>query len=52
MSYFKKTDGSVNTATLDGATSETIDDETTLVISSQYDCVMLQDYDTGKWAIL
>ena len=47
----KKIDATGNTVTLDGNASETIDDSTTLVLSSQYDAVRISS-DGSEWWIL
>jgi hypothetical protein len=47
----KKIDSSANTVTIDGDGSETIDDSTTKVISSQYDAITVQS-DGSEWWIL
>lgn len=49
--HIKKIDSSGNTITLDGNASETIDGETTKVISVQYDNVMLIS-DGSNWHII
>jgi len=47
----KKIDSSVNTVTIDGNSSETIDGSTTVVISSQYDSVTIHS-NGNEWFIL
>lgn len=49
--HIKKTDSSANTVTIDGASSETIDGETTIVIATQYASVMIICDGTG-WHII
>lgn len=47
----KKIDSSANAVTIDGNGSETIDDSTTYVISSQYDSITVQSDGTEWWII-
>lgn len=47
----KKIDSSANAVTIDGDGSETIDDTTTRILSSQYDAVVIQN-DGSEWWIL
>lgn len=47
----KKIDVSGNTVTIDGASSETIDDKTTLTLAYQYDAVRIAS-DGSEWWIL
>ena len=49
--YIKKTDSSANAVTIDGNGSETIDDSTTRVLSSQYDSVTLVS-DASEWWVV
>lgn len=49
--YVKKIDVSANAVTIDGNASETIDDTTTKVLSSQYDSVLIVG-DGSEWWIL
>jgi len=47
----KKIDSSLNTVTIDGNSSETIDDSTTIVLNSQYDSVTIVCDGTEWWII-
>jgi len=47
----KKIDASANAVTVDGNGSETIDDATTAVISSQYDSICLVSDNTEWWIV-
>lgn len=49
--FIKKIDSSVNAVTVDGNGSETIDDSTTQVISSQYDSIEIYSDGTEWWII-
>lgn len=49
--FIKKIDSSVNAVTVDGDGSETIDDSTTQVISSQYDSIEIYSDGTEWWII-
>lgn len=49
--YIKKIDSSVNSVTIDGNSSETIDGSTTNVLSSQYDSVTIHS-NGNQWFIL
>lgn len=49
--FVKKTDSSVYAVTIDGDGSETIDESTTQVISSQYDCITVYSDGTEWWII-
>jgi len=49
--YIKKIDSSANAVTIDGNASETIDDSTTRILSSQYDSVTIA-CDGTEWWIL
>ncbi len=49
--YVKKIDSSANVVTIDGDGSETIDDATTQILTSQYDAVMIVS-DGVEWFIL
>lgn len=49
--YFKKTDSSVNTVTIDGSGVETIDGETTKILYSQYDSLKIVS-DGTNWIVL
>lgn len=47
----KKIDSSVNTVTIDGDGAETIDDDTTQIISNQYDAITVTS-DNSEWWII
>jgi len=47
----KKIDSSINTVTVDGNGSETIDGATTAVITSQYDSICLMSDGTEWWIV-
>lgn len=47
----KKIDSSANAVTLDGNSSETIDDATTRVLSSQYDSITIVSDDSEWWIV-
>ena len=47
----KKLDSSTATVTIDGNASETIDGETTFVLSMQYESITIQDAASGVWYI-
>jgi hypothetical protein len=49
--YIKKIDSSANAVTIDGNGSETIDDATTQLLSSQYDCLTVH-CDGTEWYII
>ncbi len=49
--HIKKTDSSANAVTVDGNASETIDGDTTKVISTQYDSMMIV-CDGSNWHIV
>lgn len=49
--YIKKIDSSINTVTIDGNGSETIDDQLTAVISVQYTCLTIFS-DGAEWWII
>jgi hypothetical protein len=49
--HIKKTDSSGNTVTVDGNASETIDGDTTKIISTQYDSMMIT-CDGSNWHII
>ena len=49
--YVKKIDSSVNAVTIDAVGSETIDNQLTAVISSQYTCLTLFSDSTEWWII-
>ncbi len=49
--YIKKIDSTANAVTVDGASSETIDDVTTRVLSSQYDSIEIVS-DGSEWWII
>ena len=49
--YIKKIDSSVNTVTIDGNGSETIDEGTTAIITNQYEAITVQS-DGSNWHIL
>lgn len=50
--FFKKTDSSTNTVTIDGNSSETIDGATTVVLSRQNDAIAIIDTGSGTWHII
>lgn len=47
----KKTDSTLNTVTIDGAGSETIDDDLTQLLESQYECLTIVS-DGSEWWIV
>lgn len=47
----KKIDSTANTVTIDGDGAETIDDSTTQIITTQYDCVTVQSDKTEYWIL-
>lgn len=49
--FIKKIDSSANAVTIDGDGAETIEGETTLVVSLQYDCPQLVSDGTEWWVI-
>ena len=49
--HIKKIDSSGNLVTVDGNSSETIDDATTATLASQYDAITIQS-DGDEWFIL
>lgn len=49
--YIKKIDSSANAVTVDGDSSETIDDSTTAVLTAQYESITIQS-DGSEWWII
>ena len=49
--WIKKIDNSANAVTIDGISIETVDDQTTRILSMQYDAVHIVPDSTGWWIL-